>query len=319
MITLVAELDRRSWAAPELGGDYTIRPVEASDRLALGRLYFDSYDPGVASETLEAAVADIDESLAGTYGELWTEASPVIHSGDDLVASALTVRRAPWDGVPDAPFVIEVFTARSHRRRGLARAALAQVGAVLAQAGETALGLRVDRANHPARELYRALGFVTHAPEVELAAVALSDPTATALITELNQLLDAMYDPAENHFALSEAEVDGTRGVFLVARLEGEPVGCGALRITDDGRGEVKRMYVRPGTQGRGVGRAILTRLESEARARGAGSMVLEMGDRQPEARLLYESAGYKVIPCWGEYLATPTSVCLGKDLEPVT
>lgn len=150
---------------------------------------------------------------------------------------------------------------------------------------------------------------------VELIVSSPADPDAAALIRELNQLLDGLYSPDENHFALDVSEVTGGRGVFLLARLGDEAVGCGAVRVVDD-RGEIKRMYVRPFAGGRGVGRLILARLEREARRLGAGRLVLEMGDRQPAARRLYESAGFVPVPCWDEYLSTPGSVCLGKDLS---
>lgn len=142
-----------------------------------------------------------------------------------------------------------------------------------------------------------------------------SDPEARELIGELNDLLGSLYDPDDNHFSLDPSEVDGSKGVFLIARVGGTPLGCGAVRLLEDGRGEVKRMYVRPESQGARVGTAILARLESEARRRGATGLVLEMGDRQAAARRLYESFGFEPVPCWGEYLATPNSVCLGKDL----
>lgn len=154
------------------------------------------------------------------------------------------------------------------------------------------------------------------ASPIELVPSALTDPDAAELISELNGLLNDLYHPDDNHFRLDPGEVAGGRGIFLVARIGKQAVGCGALRMTDDGRAEVKRMYVRPSAQGRGVGRAILARLEEEARGRGATAMILEMGGRQPAARALYEAAGFTPVPCWGEYLATPTSRCLGKELS---
>lgn len=142
-----------------------------------------------------------------------------------------------------------------------------------------------------------------------------NDPEAATLIGELNEVLDAIYHPEDNHFSLPARDVTGDRGSFLLARLGGRAVGCGAIRMLDDGRAEVKRMYVRPEARGRGVGRAILARLEETARDLGATAMVLEMGAGQSEARALYESVGMAPIPCWGEYLATPLSICLGKTL----
>lgn len=150
---------------------------------------------------------------------------------------------------------------------------------------------------------------------VELAESSPTAPEAVSLISELNELLDGLYSPDDNHFALDPSEVEASRGVFLLARLDGEAVGCGAVRLLDGRRAEIKRMYVRPSAQGRGIGRAILRRLEAEARRRGAGMLVLEMGDSQPAAEALYRRAGFSPIPCWDDYLATPASVCLGKQL----
>ena len=45
---------------------------------------------------------------------------------------------------------------------------------------------------------------------------------------------------------------------MLIARLNGEPVGCGAIRPMEASVAEVKRMYVGPQARGRGVGRMIL-------------------------------------------------------------
>lgn len=143
-----------------------------------------------------------------------------------------------------------------------------------------------------------------------------TDPEAMALIKELNTYLDGLYSPDANHFSLEADEVTGSSGVFLLARIEGRPVGCGAVRMIGDTEAEVKRMYVRPEARGKGVGAVILARLEDEARSRGARRMLLEMGADQPEAQALYRRFGFRPVPCWGEYLRTiETSVCLGKDL----
>jgi GNAT superfamily N-acetyltransferase len=76
---------------------------------------------------------------------------------------------------------------------------------------------------------------------------------------------------------------------------------------------EVKRMYVHPAHRGRGIGRAILSKLESLARLYGYTTMRLETGVRQPEAIHLYESAGFLRIPCYYPYSDSPLSVCYEK------
>jgi len=110
-------------------------------------------------------------------------------------------------------------------------------------------------------------------------------------------------------------ELAPPHGVFLVARLDHEPVGCGGVRRVSDGIGEVKRMYVRPVARRRGVARAVLRDLHRRARALGYARLMLETGILQPEAIALYESEGYVGIAPYGDYADLPTSRCFGLDL----
>jgi len=125
-----------------------------------------------------------------------------------------------------------------------------------------------------------------------------------------------------------EADIGPTReaamfvepdGVFLVVREEGRAVGCGGVCRFDETRAELKRMYVVPDARGRGLGRLLLVELEAEARRLGYAGIVLETGDRQPEALGLYASAGYERIPCYGIYATRTLSMCFEKTLVPGT
>jgi len=139
---------------------------------------------------------------------------------------------------------------------------------------------------------------------------------ARALIEALNAELSSRYpEPGANHFRLDPDEVADGQGVFLIASSSGKPVGCGAVRRIEGRTGEIKRMYVSPGARGRGIGRAVLAALEAEARTLGIARLVLETGLRQGEALALYEGAGFSRIPAFGEYVNSPLSVCMAKDL----
>lgn len=137
----------------------SVRPIARADTGELARLYFAAYDPGVACATLDEAEADIVASFDGAYGELWIEASPCAVADGALVAAAMTVRRAPWHDVPDGPFIIELFTARGWRRRGLAAALLGEIAGRVAAGGARTVSLRVDDANVAALALYSRTGF----------------------------------------------------------------------------------------------------------------------------------------------------------------
>ncbi len=144
----------------------------------------------------------------------------------------------------------------------------------------------------------------------------LLSPPARALIGALNAELSSRYpEPGANHFRLDPDEVADGQGVFLIASSSGKPVGCGAVRRIEGRTGEIKRMYVSPDARGRGIGRAVLAALEAEARTLGIARLVLETGLRQGEALALYEGAGFSRIPAFGEYVNSPLSVCMAKDL----
>jgi len=153
---LVAPLDG-AW----LGDDLEVRRMRDSDVEPLGRLYFEAYDPGVACDSLADAVADIAASFDGAYGDFWFESSPLVEENGQIVAALMTVLCAPWEDTPDCPFIIELFTARTHRRQGFARLLISRCMSSAFEAGEESVALRVVSSNTSALTMYEALGFST--------------------------------------------------------------------------------------------------------------------------------------------------------------
>ena len=105
------------------------------------------------------------------------------------------------------------------------------------------------------------------------------------------------------------------RGVYLLARLDGEPVGMGAHQPLDDSRSEVRRIFTLVSARRAGVARAILAALEDHARRQGFTALWLETGCRQLPAIALYSALGYARIPPFGPHVDDPTSVCFAKRL----
>jgi GrpB-like predicted nucleotidyltransferase (UPF0157 family)/GNAT superfamily N-acetyltransferase len=139
---------------------------------------------------------------------------------------------------------------------------------------------------------------------------------AATLIGALNAELSERYpEEGATHFRLDPDEVTEGRGAFFVAYADSKAVGCGAVRLLDAESAEIKRMFVIPEARGRGISRIILDALESEGRRLGAKGLLLETGDRQGEALRLYTKAGFVRIPAFGEYVGSPLSVCMKKDL----
>ncbi len=151
---------------------------------------------------------------------------------------------------------------------------------------------------------------------VTIAAEPFDSADARRLVGALDAELSLLYSP-EQRFGpnLKPEHLSPGQGTFLVARAGGKAIGCGALRRLDTASGEVKRMYVEPEMRGRGVAKRILESLQSTAVELGIGRLVLETGIHQAEAIAFYGGAGFRPVPCWGEYAGTPTSVCFEKEI----
>ena len=142
-----------------------------------------------------------------------------------------------------------------------------------------------------------------------------SAPVSMVLRSALSRELAERYDNAEAGAAGFDPAKVGDGGAFVVARLHGQPVGCGAIVPLDPETAEVKRVFVLPDRRGEGIAKAVMSRLEGLARSRGYRSLRLETGDRQAEAVALYEQIGYRHVDCWGPYVGRSYSVCMEKQL----
>jgi putative acetyltransferase len=93
--------------------------------------------------------------------------------------------------------------------------------------------------------------------------------------------------------------------------------GCGALKHLDDTHGELKSMRAAPEYRGRGVGKAILLHLLSEARSRGYARVSLETGRPEPflPARRLYEAHGFAECSPFADYVLDDFSICMTRAL----
>jgi GNAT superfamily N-acetyltransferase len=93
------------------------------------------------------------------------------------------------------------------------------------------------------------------------------------------------------------------------------PVGCGALKPYDDNTLELKRMFVPSTKRGQGIASLIVEALEHWAKELEFKKIILETGNKQPEAIALYHKNHYHIIPNYGQYEAVENSVCFEKVL----
>lgn len=112
----------------------------------------------------------------------------------------------------------------------------------------------------------------------------------------LDERFEGGYDPGHAQPADAE-DFMPPRGVFLVARAGGDPVGCGALRTAAPGIGEIKRLWVAGDARGLGLGQRLLDALEREARAIGLLTLRLDTNRSLTEAQALYLKNGYREVP----------------------
>ncbi len=106
-------------------------------------------------------------------------------------------------------------------------------------------------------------------------------------------------------FAIDPSDIAAT---YLV--LDGDtPVAHAALRSLA-GEWELKRLMTLREFRGRGYSRALIAAVEDDVVGRGGRRLILQTGDRQPEAVRLYEGLGFTRIPVYEPYLAITQSLC---------
>lgn len=104
------------------------------------------------------------------------------------------------------------------------------------------------------------------------------------------------------------------RGVALIAADASGDAGCIALKDLEGGVCEMKRLYVRPGHRGRGLGRTLAQRLIAEARSLGYSRMRLDtIAETMRAAVALYRSLGFVEIE---PYTANPVPGALFMELR---
>lgn len=128
---------------------------------------------------------------------------------------------------------------------------------------------------------------------------------------ELGERYGTLHDPAE-------IEPDGLIA-SLVGYVDEEPLGSVVVRFAEyDGMApaaEIKRLYVAPEGRRKGYSRVLMGAAEEAARRAGVTRIILETGDKQPEAIGLYRAIGYSVIPNFGKWAGVKESICMEKDL----
>ena len=144
---------------------------------------------------------------------------------------------------------------------------------------------------------------------VTLREALVDDAEAHALLAEYFALREIGFACLNRTYAITfpdPALFVPPAGVFLI--VDGDErgaVGCGGIRRIADGptgvRYEVKHLYLRPGTRGRGWGRLLLDELERRGRGFGASELVLDTHHSLEAAGGLYATSGFVPIEAYND------------------
>ena len=128
---------------------------------------------------------------------------------------------------------------------------------------------------------------------------------------------DLIRRDGEEHAFYSQFNTIENLNHVVVAYIDKQAIGCGAIKVFDSQAMEVKRMFTDPLFRGKGIASKILMNLENWAVELKTKRCVLETGIKQPEAWALYKKMGYQQIPNYGQYANVENSVCFEKILKP--
>ena len=106
---------------------------------------------------------------------------------------------------------------------------------------------------------------------------------------QLSYMLDLLYKPSALEKQMNQ------RHVFVLAELDEEPSGFASFSEIEPGIIKLHKLYVLPGLQGKGVGRALLDFVTAEAIGLGGTSLLLNV-NRHNKAIHFYKKAGFDIV-----------------------
>jgi GNAT superfamily N-acetyltransferase len=155
--------------------------------------------------------------------------------------------------------------------------------------------------------LTRAQADVRRLLAVSMVSVDLESPASddarwclSHYFAELAERFEEHFDPGRT-LPADAADLVPPSGAFLIARLGGEPAGCGGLKTHSAGVGEIVRMWVDPAHRGLGIGARILDALEAQAAELRHRRVRLYTNRSLDEAKAMYASRGYEEIPRYND------------------
>jgi DNA-binding MarR family transcriptional regulator/N-acetylglutamate synthase-like GNAT family acetyltransferase len=149
--------------------------------------------------------------------------------------------------------------------------------------------------------LLRAQAEVRRLLAISMVSIGREDPTSSDARWCLGHYFAELGERFEEPFDAGRTLPADDLDAFLVARFDGQPAACGALKTLEPGVGEILRMWVDRAHRGLGIGGRMLAALEAEAGALGHASVRLYTNRSLAEAKAMYRSHGYAEIPRYND------------------
>ena len=191
---------------------------------------------------------------------------------------------------------------RRTKRLSLTRAGCSELRELNRRSDELAEALLDPLTGDQRARLLRAQAEVTHLLAVSMVSIEPEDPASadarwclSHYYADLVERFEEPFDPGRT-LPTDAADMVPPAGVFLIARINDRPAGCGALK-----HGELMRMWVDRPHRGLGIGARLLDALEEQARALGHETVRLYTNRSLAEAKAMYRARGYVEIPRYND------------------
>jgi DNA-binding MarR family transcriptional regulator len=190
---------------------------------------------------------------------------------------------------------------RRSKRLRLTRAGLVELRELNRISDDLAASALAPLDSGQRERLLRAQAEVRHLLAISMVAIEPENPASADArwclghyYAELNERFEEGFDAGR---MLPMTDVVA----FLVARLGGQPAGCGVLKALSSGAGEITRMWVDRPHRGLGIAKRLLAALEGQAIDHGFTVVRLDTNRALDEAKSMYRGAGYVEIARYNE------------------